>query len=263
MNNIKITSLYSGSSGNATLVRTSHGAILIDAGKSARALCAALKQAGSDADDIDAVFITHEHTDHISALEIFLKKHPVPVHITEKSAEGLHTLPSSRLSSALSIHTPLFIERVADMTVRAFPVSHDSAMCVGYRIDTDDGFSFGIATDTGYVTEEMLEYLDGCHAVAIESNHSVDMLRCGPYPPELKRRILSRRGHLSNDECALLAQRLAARGTSGFMLAHLSRDNNRPDCALTSVKKALAQFPNVKLCVAKPEDETVFVNISI
>ncbi len=263
MNHIKITSLFSGSSGNSTLVRTSHGALLIDAGKSARALCAALRQAGSDADDIDAVFITHEHTDHVSALEIFLKKHPIPVHITAPSAENLHILPSSRLASALTPHPPVFTERVADMTVSAFPLSHDSAMCVGYRIDTDDGFSFGIATDTGYVTDEMLKGLDGCHAVAIESNHSVDMLRCGPYPAELKRRILSRQGHLSNDDCALLAERLAAGGTSGFMLAHLSRDNNRPDCALSSVKKALSQFPNVKLCVAKPEDETVFVNIEI
>ncbi len=263
MNHIKITSLYSGSSGNSTLVRTSHGALLIDAGKSSRALCAAIKQAGSDADDINAVFITHEHTDHVSALEIFLKKHQVPVHITSQSAEGLHTLPSSRLAMSLTLHAPCYTERVADMTVRAFPLSHDSAMCVGYRIDTDDGFSFGIATDTGYVTNEMLDGLDGCHAVVIESNHSVDMLRCGDYPPELKRRILSRRGHLSNDDCALLAGRLAAGGTTGFMLAHLSRDNNRPECALTSVKKALAQFPNVKLCVAKPEDETVFVNIEI
>ncbi len=263
MNNIRITSLYSGSSGNSTLVRTSHGALLIDAGKSSRALCAALRQAGSDAADIDAVFVTHEHTDHVSALEIFLKKHPVPVHMTSRSAENLHTSPQSRLLSALSLHTPVFTERVADMTVRSFPLSHDSAMCVGYRIDTDDGFSFGIATDTGYVTDEMMDELRGCHAVVIESNHSVDMLKCGPYPAELKRRILSRRGHLSNDDCAALAERLAAEGTSGFMLAHLSRDNNRPDCALTSVKRALSQFPNVKLCVAKPEDETVFVNIEI
>ncbi len=263
MNHIQITSLFSGSSGNATLVKTSRGALLIDAGKSSRALCAALRQAGSDADDIDAVFITHEHTDHVSALEIFLKKHPVPVHITAQSAENLHILPSSRLASALTVHTPVFTERVADMTVRAFPLSHDSAMCVGYRVDTDDGFSFGIATDTGYVTDEMQESLDGCHAVAIESNHSVDMLRGGAYPPELKRRILSRRGHLSNDDCAGFARHLAEHGTRGFMLAHLSRDNNRPDCALNSLRTALAEFPNVKLCVAKPEDETVFVNIEI
>ncbi len=263
MNRIKIISLYSGSSGNATLVQTSHAALLIDAGKSARALSAALRQAGSDGESIDAVFITHEHTDHISALEIFLKKHPVPVHMTSPSAGNLHTSPSSRLASALMIHSPSFTERVGDMTVRAFPLSHDSAMCVGYRIDTDDGFSFGIATDTGYVTDEMYQALDGCHAVVLESNHSVDMLRCGPYPAELKRRILSRRGHLSNDDCAGLAGRLAAGGTSGFMLAHLSRDNNRPECALCSVKKALSEFPNVKLCVAKPEDETVFVNIEI
>ncbi len=263
MNHIRVVSLYSGSSGNSTLVQTSRGALLIDAGKSARALTAALKQAGSDAESIDAVFVTHEHTDHISALEMFLKKRALPVHITAASAARLHIDPSSRLFAAVHPHTPIFTERVADMTVSAFPLSHDSAMCVGYRVETDDGFALGVATDTGYVTDEMLSSLTGCHAVIIESNHNIDMLRVGPYPAELKRRIMSRQGHLSNDDCAALAHRLAETGTRGFMLAHISRDNNRPDCALSSVNAALSDFSNVKLCVAKPEEQTVFVNIEI
>lgn len=263
MSRIRVVSLYSGSGGNSTLVETAKGSILIDAGKSARALNAALKQAGSDASRINAVFVTHEHTDHVSALEIFLKKNPVPVHITRASADNLHTLPSSRLSAALKIHTPIFTERVADMTVSAFPVSHDSAMCVGYRIETDDGYSVGIATDTGYVTDEMELSLTGCRAVIVESNHSEQMLMCGPYPADLKRRILSRRGHLSNDECAELVRRLAASGTTDFMLAHLSRDNNCPDCALSSVREALSEYPNVRLSAACPEAETVLVNLEL
>lgn len=263
MSRIRVVSLYSGSGGNSTLVETSKGSILIDAGKSARALCAALRQVGSDASRINAVFVTHEHTDHVSALEIFLKKNAVPVHITRASADNLHTLPDSRLSAALKIHTPVFSEKVADMTVSAFPVSHDSAMCVGYRIETDDGYSVGIATDTGYVTDEMMTALTGCRAVIVESNHSEEMLMCGHYPADLKRRILSRRGHLSNNACADVIGCLAASGTTDFMLAHLSRDNNCPDCALSSARDALSDYPNTRLCAAKPESETVFVNLEL
>lgn len=261
MSHIRIVSLYSGSGGNSTLVETSKGSLLIDAGKSARSLCSSLRQAGSDPGRLGAVFITHEHTDHTSALEVFLKKNPVPVHITGISADNLYIPPESRLKTFICRHTPVFTQRVADMTVTSFPVPHDSAMCVGYRIETDDGFRFGIATDTGCVTDEMLGGLSGCNAVEIESNHSVDMLRSGPYPFELKRRILSRCGHLSNDDCAVFAQKLALGGTTGFMLAHLSRENNRPDCALSAVKKALAQFPDIRLCVAGQDNETIFVNM--
>lgn len=259
MNRIRIVSLYSGSTGNSTLVETPLGAILIDAGKSARSLCAALKQAGSSADKIKAVFVTHEHTDHVSALEVFLKKNPVPVHITSISAENLHILPDSRLSSALRTHTPIYSESVIGLTVTSFPVSHDSAMCVGYRIETEDGFSFGLATDTGCITEAMIEGLGGCEAVVIESNHSVEKLRCGPYPEMLKRRILSRSGHLSNDDCATLIRILAEKGTKSFLLAHISRENNDHACAVESAKKALEGFEGISLFTAKPETETEFV----
>ena len=260
MEHVKIVSLYSGSSGNSTLIETKDGSLLIDAGKSARALTGALRQVGSDASSIKAVFITHEHTDHISALEVFLKKNPIPVHITAPSAMAVQSPEGSRLRSALRVHPPIFTERVGSLTVTSFPLSHDSGMCVGYKITTDGGYSFAIATDTGYVTETMVSEMSGCDAVVIESNHDVGMLRVGPYPAELKRRIMSNRGHLSNEDCASFAKRLAASGTRSFMLAHLSRENNRPEFALCSAKKELSDFSDVRICVAMPEAETVLVD---
>lgn len=260
MNSIKITSLYSGSTGNATLIQTERTAILIDAGKSARSLQNAVKQAGGDPSRIEAVFVTHEHTDHISALEVFLKKHRVPVHFSEPSAQKIRRETMPNLSANLRAHPPVFSVKVGDLTVSSFALSHDSAMCIGYRIDTDWGYSAGIATDTGVVTETTEKTLSGCRAVIIESNHSVDMLKCGPYPYELKKRIMSRFGHLSNDDCARTIQHLAASGTSHFMLAHLSEENNRAEYALACAKKALGEFSDVKLCAAKPEELTVLVD---
>lgn len=257
MNRIKITSLYSGSAGNATLVQTGRATVLIDAGKSARSLCNALRQAGSAPENLDAVFITHEHTDHISSLEVFLKKHHVPIHITAASAEYISPVRFPRLCENLVTHTPIFSERIGDLTVSSFLLSHDSAMCVGYRVETDFGYVFGHATDTGYVTDGMCACLNGCTSVLLESNHDIDMLRFGAYPPELKKRILSKRGHLSNDDCAAFAVRLAENGTKNFMLAHLSEENNTPDYAIRTASKALSRFEGTSLFVASQSEGRV------
>jgi phosphoribosyl 1,2-cyclic phosphodiesterase len=263
MSDVKIISLYSGSTGNATLIATKSTAILIDAGKSARSLCAAVCAAGFDIDKIDAIFITHEHTDHISALEVLEKKHDIPVHMTEISASNARISRDSRLAQKIICHPPHFEVKVGEnMTVRSFCTSHDSAMSVGYRVDIRDGesvYSFGLATDTGCVTDEIRESMLGCRSVLIESNHDLDMLRLGPYPPELKKRILSRRGHLSNPDCAAFAAELAARGTKTFLLGHLSEENNSPSAALETVRSALAGFEGVSVLATKPDCETAVV----
>ncbi len=257
MSDIRIFSLYSGSSGNSFLIATPQGSILIDAGKSARRLCSALEAAGVSADEIRAVFVTHEHSDHISALPVFLKKHPIPVHILTSSAYKLANDPCA--APCLCLHPPLFEERVASMHVRSFPTPHDSMGSVGYRIEIGqaDGscFRIGYATDIGYITEEIEQGLSGCDAVILESNHDPEMLRTGPYPYELKRRIASRRGHLSNAESAEVAARLCAAGTRGLMLAHLSRENNDPSLAYDACFCAVGD-ERVRIAVADPEQIT-------
>ena len=257
MENIcRIVSLYSGSGGNSTFVRVGAHAILIDAGKSARALCKALADIGESFDNINAIFITHEHTDHVSALEVLSKKPAIPIHITEVSAQRFDSQSTPYSFSRLFTHTVEFCEHVGPMTVRSFRTPHDSRMSVGYRIEFCDGdrqCAIGYATDIGYVSEDIRKNLLGCDAVVLESNHDVDMLMRGPYPRELKMRVASKRGHLSNCECAELAIDLVQNGTRAFLLAHLSKENNEPCLALEEIQSAISGF-DVTVTVAHPDE---------
>ena len=257
MQKIRTISLYSGSSGNSTLIEYGDTKILIDAGKNNKCLTNALNKVGVGANEINAVFVTHEHTDHISALEVFVKKHDLPVHMTSMSAYALRLPQSSALSQHIVDHPPIFEEKIGGLTIKSFGLSHDSALCVGYKITADNGFSLGIATDTGYVTEGMKQALIGCDAVILESNHDLDMLRTGPYPAELKRRIASKFGHLSNADCAAFAATLAEGGTKEFMLAHISRENNTPEIALETVERAIKKY-GATISVANQYTETLF-----
>ena len=258
MTDVRIISLYSGSTGNAFVISTPSGAILIDAGKNAKRLCGALADANINVDDIAAVLVTHEHTDHISALPVFLKNHPIPVHIAYGCAYKL--LPHPSVEPLLQMHPPIHEECICGMRVISFPTPHDSRASVGYRIEIPDAdgnvaYRIGYATDIGYVTPEIEEALAGCDAVILESNHDYDMLMTGPYPYDLKKRIASRRGHLSNPDSAALAARLCAAGTKKLMLAHLSQENNAPDIALDECLSAVADA-DVAVFVAHPEIPT-------
>ena len=260
MSRIRIISLYSGSVGNAFLIHTEEGAILIDGGKNAKRLCMALADVGVSPDEIKAVFITHEHSDHISALPVFLKKHPIPVHIQNASAYRFANEPS--VEPLLCLHPPIFSETVCGMRVTSFPTPHDSRASVGYRIEipTKQGgcCSIGYATDIGHVSKTVEEALTGCETVILESNHDVDMLMEGPYPYDLKLRIASKRGHLSNADSALLATRLCACGTKQLMLAHLSQENNTPDTAYDACISAIGN-EDVQIAVASPDEPTELI----
>lgn len=251
----RIVTLYSGSGGNSTYIRVADTAILIDAGKSARALCNALRQIGSDISEIDAIFVTHDHHDHISALEILSKKHEIPIHMAEASAAKFDRYPDSPVHARLVRHETTFCVQIGALTVRSFRTPHDSRMSVGYRIEFFDGEqtrALGYATDIGYVSEQVREGLLGCEAVVLESNHDPEMLMNGPYPYDLKLRIRSNRGHLSNPDSASFAAELAASGTRGFLLAHLSEENNEPAIALDEARCAISD-EGICVCVASPD----------
>ncbi len=243
MSNFKIYTLYSGSGGNCAFFRLGNTAVLIDAGKSAKALCKSLEKIGEHIEDISAVFITHEHTDHISALETLSKKYHIPVHMTKQSAERFEKSPESAVHGVLQKHEIIYTEQVGDIRVSSFRTSHDSKMSVGYRLEFTDGgqsHAVGIATDLGYVSEDVKKGLIGCEAVILECNHDEDMLMNGPYTYEMKMRISSNRGHISNSDCADFAAELAAGGTRGFILAHISRENNEPELAFDAVSSAVS-----------------------
>lgn len=259
---MQICSLYSGSKGNSMFLKLSGVPFLVDAGKSARALCRSLSDIGQSIDDIRAVFLTHEHTDHVSALSNLVSKHPLPIHIAEGSLPRFPDADTPAVASCLRLHPLLYTEQLDSLTVRSFKTSHDSLASVGFRFDfVENGIpkSVGYATDVGYASDAVCEGLMGCEAVVLECNHDIDMLMEGPYPYVLKQRILSRRGHLSNSDCAALAVKLAENGTKHILLAHLSETNNTPDAAYDEVFGALAGS-GVHVEIASPCEPTWLIN---
>ena len=231
-----LTTFASGSTGNCALVRAGGGNILIDAGISMKRIRENLALSGLLPEDLAGILITHEHSDHISGLEMMIKYHGTPVYAPE-------TLAGSLRLSVRGADNRLRVIPVGEgfelgcMRVTAFRTPHDTDESVGYRIEC--GCTLGFATDMGCVTDGVLDALYGCEAALIEANHDTDMLMRGPYPPHLKRRILSPRGHLSNDDCARLAAALAEGGTKYIVLGHLSRENNTPELAYKTVREAL------------------------
>ena len=227
--------LFSGSSGNSVFVRYGEDAILVDAGKSAKAVESALMELGSSLKQVKAIFVTHEHSDHVSALPVIVRKHKIPVHFLAETAFEMRQLPETAI-----IHSGLFCEQVGSITVEAFYTPHDSARSVGYTI-TCGNHRFGIATDMGVITKNVVEALAGCDCAMIESNYDENMLENGPYPRCLKDRIASSRGHLSNKNGALLAAILAHSGTERIVLGHLSAENNEPEIALREATEELCR----------------------
>ncbi len=239
----------SGSSGNCLLVSDGGTHILIDAGISMRRIQTSLARCSLAWQDLTGVLITHEHSDHISGLPMLLKYHPMPVCAPHTVASRLlGQLPQA--ADLLRIIPVGEAFPLGEMTVMAFHTPHDTDESVGYRLAGSAVYAH--ATDTGSVTEELLRGLSGADTVLIEANHDERMLRDGPYPFYLKKRILSARGHLSNGDCALLARTLAEQGTRRIILGHLSRTNNRPELALSAVRAAL-EGTSAELYCAGPD----------
>lgn len=252
--------LFSGSSGNAYYFGLAESGILIDAGRSAKQLTAALENCGLEMKAVRGIFITHEHSDHICGLRVLASRHHIPVYATEGTLGALEE--AGCLTDKFSAE-PIPAEGMecAGMHISSFHTSHDSAESAGFRIDMGNGRVAAVATDLGYMSDEVRDAVSGADLLVLESNHDEGMLRSGPYPYPLKKRILSQRGHLSNMACASELVRLAEKGTTRFWLAHLSHENNTPDlayetsrCSLTMA--GLKEGLDYELNVAPRENET-------
>lgn len=253
----RICPLFSGSKGNSYYISSGGNGILIDAGRSAKQLEQALSANSIDISSIRAIFVTHEHSDHIQGLRVFSSRHKIRVYASAQTLAALERLGAvnERVDSREIGFKGVAID---NMLIKPFSTSHDCEGSVGYTVTTSDGAKISLATDTGVITDEIYQSIAGSDAVIIESNHDVGMLMNGGYPYQLKRRILSEQGHLSNDACSELLPELVESGTTRFILAHLSRENNMPMIAENSAVYELAckqmkRNKDFTLMVAPPE----------
>lgn len=241
---MKICTLASGSSGNCLYVESGETRILVDAGISLRQIVLKLRKLDVDLTDIDAVVVTHEHSDHTAAL----RNIGVPVHVASATTH----LWSDKVGALREFDTDASFT-IRDMLITPFSVPHDALDPVGFSIETGEGKKIGIVTDIGSVTALVRERLRGSDALVIEFNHDNDILLYSHYPWDLKQRIRGRLGHLSNHQAAELLSELAHGGLKHVVLAHLSQVNNRPEVAFESASGALSgtgQGTEVRISVA-------------
>lgn len=234
---MEVRTLASGSSGNCILISGGGEYLLVDAGISCRRIAAALAEDGLTPDDLSGVLITHEHRDHTAGLVTLTKKHHLPIYTSPGTADELCRL----IPGASEVVHMLDAGKSFDLgsfVVDTFPTSHDAAEPMGFAL-TCGGRKAAVVTDLGYVSDDVLDGVLGCHLLLCEANHDVDWLRTGPYPYYLKQRILGDKGHLSNEAGAALALQCVEQGAKTVILAHLSAENNTPTRALTVVETAL------------------------
>ena len=249
---LRVTVLGSGSRGNAFLVESQDTTVLVDAGFNPRALAKRLFLAGKRPEDVQALLLTHEHTDHACGAVSACKRWNWPLHAT---AGTLSNLPdaSTLVGASMFVATLNCAFTVGNLSVVATPVPHDAKEAAALIItDQSTGCRVGIATDLGHVPESLPKYFERLDVLVVESNHDERMLADGPYPWMLKRRIGSQLGHLSNKQAAAFLVQCAHKGLRSVVLAHLSETNNTPDVAVLAAVSALrkAGWKREDVCAA-------------
>lgn len=232
---MRVCNLASGSKGNCSYVESDTTRLLVDVGVTAKYVVENLEALNVLPETIDAILITHEHSDHIKGVTTFAKKYSTQILCAEVLRECLIAqLPGCE--RLISTYSGAF--EVGDLTVIPFPLSHDSVACFGYRIE-DGGASVSFATDLGYCPENVFKFIKSSAVVYLEANYDPQMLFACNYPPFLKKRIMSNCGHLSNKDCASVAEKLAYSGTRQIVLSHISENSNTQFLAYTTVKNYL------------------------
>lgn len=249
---MKISILASGSKGNCTYIETNYTKTLIDVGMSNLYIEKKLIALGINPDDINNIFITHTHIDHIAGLKVFVKKHHPTVYLTSKMYEEI----KDYLIDYVIIEDKVSL---SDLTVDYFKTSHDAPDSVGYIFKNNDK-EFVYVTDTGYINFKNLKKITNKDFYAFESNHDIELLMNNPnYPYQIKQRILGDKGHLSNVQCLEYLKKIVGDHTKYIVLAHLSEQNNDPVLALNNIQSKLND--NIKIIVAKQNENTELIEI--
>lgn len=264
---IRFLALASGSSGNCYYIGTDKYGILIDAGISVRSIRKTLKEYEVGLEDIHAIFVTHDHADHIKAIGALGEKYHIPVYTTEMIHQGINRsyVVTEKLHDCVNIIEKQKPVQFKDFRIEAFEVPHDGTDNVGYSIDID-GKNFAFLTDLGEITPTAAPYICKANYLIIEANYDDEMLQMGRYPQHLKERIAGFRGHMSNRNTAKFLAENYNEGLKNIWLCHLSKDNNHPELAFKTVELALKDKgilvgKDVELTVLKrttPSDMYIF-----
>lgn len=248
---IKFTSLFSGSSGNSYLIESENSKILIDAGKSGRKIENELKKMNIIPETIDAIILTHEHTDHFQSISILSKRHKIPIFVSNKLRNVLSFKTKDEYIYTFDSKASFSIK---DLNIIPFKISHDAIDPVGFSIKNNDK-KIAIATDTGIYNENIINSIKGSDLAVIEANYEDSLIEISQYPYYLKKRIKSDKGHLSNKQMQELIKILSSNNdVNKFVLGHLSKENNTPDIVKQSAINALSGEKNTEIYIA-PRDE--------
>jgi phosphoribosyl 1,2-cyclic phosphodiesterase len=251
---MRFKSLGSGSSGNATLVETTSGThttrLLIDCGLRLRDLDARLQEAGTQASELSAIFITHEHGDHIGCAHSLVRRHPTPIWMSHGTWQAVHNATWESLRTHVNVAKDGDVLAIGDLQARPFTVPHDAREPLQLRCSNGDR-QLGIVTDLGHVSSHVVQALQGCHALLLEANHDQDLLAQSAYPEFLKRRVSGPWGHLENAQAAQLLEKIQHTDLHQVLAAHLSERNNTPTKAQTCLSKVRGCQPE-EIEVADP-----------
>lgn len=230
--------LYSGSNGNSTFIQTENTKILVDAGESAKKIVNALSIYNVDISTIDAIIVTHEHTDHTKSIATLSNKYNIPIYANKKTWNAMPEQSKKIQDDYKKYFVTNDIFEIKDIKIYPFKIPHDAAEPCGFNI-YNSNTKISIATDFGHITDNILENLEKSKFALIEANYDPNILQCSRYPYSLKQRIAGPNGHLSNNESGNLISMLMKTGLSSVILGHLSKENNFPELAYKTVVEQL------------------------
>lgn len=256
---LQYCSLYSGSTGNSFFVKSGNTNILVDVGVSLKKIVEGLQSIDININSINAILITHEHIDHIKSLATISNKYNIPIYITKKT---LSAIPINFKINIQNINFFNILDKflIGDLEIFPFNTHHDAIEPCGFNIYNNNQ-KISIATDLGYIDNDLLEYLKNSSSILLESNYDPDVLKCSKYPYLLKQRISSKNGHLSNTEAGKTLSYLSNYGLNNALLIHLSKENNFPELAYETVYQELSIKNNFSLNIAPRDNPSKLFNV--
>ena len=250
---LKYCSLYSGSSGNSFFIQSDTTNLLIDVGVSSKKIVSALSTFNIDINNIDGILITHEHIDHTKGLTIISKKYNIPIYVNKKTWETIKSTSNSICDDNVNFFNILEEFKLGDFKIFPFPIPHDAVNPCGFNIYYKNQ-KISIATDIGFVSQELLNHLKNSTSILLESNYDSEILKYSSYPYSLKKRISGNTGHLSNENAGKAISTLYNFGLRNALLIHLSKENNFPELAYKTVYNEITNCNDFNLDIA-PRDK--------